>query len=384
MTASSRHSASLPLVLLALPADGDYCRGVLQGIADYVQEHGPWRIRRHEGRLDSLPAAGRRRKLSGVISVACDARTLAPFRRTGAAVVFVEVSPLTVPQVLPDDVAIGRLAGEHLLSLGLRSLAFVTNLDAELSVLRCRGLQDAAAAHGVEVRSFLDNIHEPDHDPKAIFRWLGTLPAPTGLFATPAGTARNVLDRLHILRRRVPEDIALLSSTLDPLGARLCYPSLSSIDMSTRAIGYRAAEILDRTMHGAAPPAEPIRIAPTRVIERMSTDILAVKDEDLRRALGFIRRHACDGITVADLLEEIPISRRRLEQKFRLHLNRTIHREIVRVRLEEAKRLLAETSLPLPDIAVRVGYEFASNLCQVFRRELNASPSDFRERRPGG
>jgi AraC family transcriptional regulator len=52
----------------------------------------------------------------------------------------------------------------------------------------------------------------------------------------------------------------------------------------------------------------------------------------------------------------------------------------VRVRLAEAKRLLAETKLPLPDIAVRVGYEHASNLCAVFRRELATRPGAFRSR----
>lgn len=134
-------------------------------------------------------------------------------------------------------------------------------------------------------------------------------------------------------------------------------------------------------MAGGPGPSEPVLVGPTRVIERGSTDVLAIDDPQLRAALVFIRRRAGEGIGVPDVLRHVPISRRALEVRFRRRLGRSIHKEIVRVRLDLAKRLLAETDLPLPDIAVRVGYEHASNLCGVFRRELSATPSEFRSRR---
>ena len=75
---------------------------------------------------------------------------------------------------------------------------------------------------------------------------------------------------------------------------------------------------------------------------RRSTDMLAVEDADLAAAVRFIREHACDGITVADVVGKLPLSRRVLESRFERVLGRTPHAEILRVRLERVKQLLTE------------------------------------------
>jgi hypothetical protein len=46
------------------------------------------------------------------------------------------------------------------------------------------------------------------------------------------------------------------------------------------------------------------------VVTRRLTDVLALGDPEVSAAVRFIREHACEGIAIKDLLEEIPLSRR--------------------------------------------------------------------------
>ena len=107
--------------------------------------------------------------------------------------------------------------------------------------------------------------------------------------------------------------------------------------------------------------------------------MLALADPDVSAAVRFIREHACDGIAVKDVLDEVPLSRRVLEGRFRKLFGRTPHDEIARVRFERVRRLLRETSLPLADVAQRSGFRNAEYLATAFRREFGLSPNDYRK-----
>ena len=92
----------------------------------------------------------------------------------------------------------------------------------------------------------------------------------------------------------------------------------------------------------------------------------------------FIREHACDGISVAQVLESVPLSRRSLETHFKKLLGRTPHDEIVRVQIERAKQLLAQTELPLKAIAARLGFRHPEYLNVLFRRATGQTPGAYR------
>jgi transcriptional regulator GlxA family with amidase domain len=51
-----------------------------------------------------------------------------------------------------------------------------------------------------------------------------------------------------------------------------------------------------------------------------------------------------------------------------------------RVRVEEARRLLEETSLPLKDISMRTGLGDASTLWRAFTQRLGVTPTAYRQR----
>ena len=75
-------------------------------------------------------------------------------------------------------------------------------------------------------------------------------------------------------------------------------------------------------------------------------------------------------------------SRRALERGFKRNIGRTVHQEILRLRLERAKELLDRTEMQLPEIAARCGFSYPSKLSAVFKRETGMTPTDYRRRMP--
>lgn len=141
-------------------------------------------------------------------------------------------------------------------------------------------------------------------------------------------------------------------------------PPLSSVRPNAERVGYRAAEILDILISGQPPPAAVEYISPHGVVQRMSTQVMAVEDREIARVCRFIREHACDGIDVNDVAEFTSLSRRQLERRFRSELNRTPHEEITAVQIAKVKQLLRETNMTLEQISPLAGYSHKESLMQ--------------------
>jgi LacI family transcriptional regulator len=143
--------------------------------------------------------------------------------------------------------------------------------------------------------------------------------------------------------------------------------------------GYEAAALLDRLMAGERLTQRELLIDPLAVVTRGSTDVLAIEDADVASVLRYIREHAREPLQVADLLAQVPLSRRQLEARFRKWIGHTPRQEIERVRLAHVQRLLLETDLPLSAIATRCGFQHVEYMCVVFKRSTGLSPGHFRQ-----
>lgn len=131
-------------------------------------------------------------------------------------------------------------------------------------------------------------------------------------------------------------------------------------------------------MSGRRPSKETFLIPPQRVVTRRSTDVFAVEEPDVAEALRFIRDHFVEPIDVRDVLNVVAISRRILEQKFRLILGRSPAAEIRRVRLLRATDLLSTTDWPISQIARESGFAHVEGMNRVFQRELQQTPTGYR------
>jgi len=112
-----------------------------------------------------------------------------------------------------------------------------------------------------------------------------------------------VIDACTRTGRRVPDDILVIGVDNDELLCPCATVPLSSVDVGLRAVARRAAEMLESQFATGVSNLATVKLANLRVVTRRSTDTVAVADDDVRRALEFIRAKACDRIGVEDVLK---------------------------------------------------------------------------------
>ncbi|MEO0964652.1 MAG: XylR family transcriptional regulator [Planctomycetota bacterium] len=280
-------------------------------------------------------------------------------------------------RVRSDDEGIGRLGADHLLRLGFRHFVFAGELDSD----RGRGFSEAIrSAEGdlLEMPEPLARSARPQHTPALdpIAAWLSDAPKPLAVMAMHDVQARLMSQASRIAGLRVPDDVAIVGVDNDELLCDMSDPPLSSVEQGKQQIGYEAAALLDRMLDGA--PAEQILLPPKRVVVRQSSDVLAIDDPDVESAVRYIRAHSAGSLTVDQIADAIPAARRTLERRFSKTMGHTILDEIIRVRVNNARDLLATTDRQLPHVAESCGFNSLKHFHEVFRRNVGTTPAAFR------
>ena len=283
--------------------------------------------------------------------------------------------------VVHDSSETATLAAKELLSLGFKDYAFVGNLQPrEWSEQRRKVFAKAVKAAGRRLYVFQSGVVEEfDTFRERLMPYLDALPRPCGLLAANDTTADIVLRVLKNMRIKVPEEIAVVGIDNDPLICENTVPTLTSIAPDFERSGYIAAEMLDARMKGGAVGNELRTFAAMHVIHRGSTRILKRKDDAIKKALEFIREKAAEGILPRDVIGQIGGSRRQAEYRFRAFVGKSIGEELLAVRLESAKKLLADPSIPIGAVAVNCGYSDDSLLRKAFKSATGISLSEYRK-----
>jgi LacI family transcriptional regulator len=365
-------------VALLIETSNAYARGLLSGIMDYVRQHEPWSIYLPELARGDVPPRWRGDGIIARIETKAIARIVS---RAGLPVIDVSAGRHvpSIPWIETDDLAIARLAVDHLLSRGFRHLAFCGEARFNWARGRLAHFQVLARAAGVDVHVYESSGLDPwakEHN--ALLAWVRRLPKPAGVMACYDIKAQQLLDVCRENDVAVPEEVAVIGVDNDPLLCGLTTPPLSSVIPNTRRTGYEAAALLDRLMHGERIPPKGHFIAPIGVETRQSTDVLALADREIAAAVRFIREHACDGATIGDLLRVVPLSRRVMESRYRKATGRTPHQDLVRFRIDRVKQLLAETDHSLERIATLSGFDHPEYMSVAFKRETQTTPGKFR------
>ena len=361
-------------------------RRLIRGIVSYAHKHGPWNLWVHPRSQDEplrLPPGWRGDGIIARISDHSTARHVAAARVPVVNVSGIEFRGAGFCRVTTDLHMTGRLAAEHLLERGLKNFAYGALPRLSYVQHQYQGFADTLRAAGCPCPSFQPSFQSDTQkgwaaQERELAKWLKGLPKPVGILAWATTLGCRLIEIAPQIGLRVPEDVAVLGGDYDELLCETCIPSLSGIAVPSEQVGYEAALQLDRLMRGEPPPAEPIHIEPQGVIARQSTDLLAIEDDDLAKALRFIRDHAAEPIEVRDVLREVAISRRRLERGFQKVLGRSPSAEIHRRHVEQAKRLLTETDMQIPDVAAASGFGSPTYFATIFKREMGLSPLKYR------
>jgi len=375
-------------VAILIETSNAYARGLLQGVVHYIREHRPWSFHLMEqGRGDDPPPWLAGWDGDGIIARIETPRIARAVVRTGLPAVDLSAARLVpaLPWVETDDEQIARLAAEHLMERGFKCFAFCGDARFNWSVWREKhfAARLRAGGHACEVFRPAADVGDVAAEARELTRWLRELPKPVGIMASYDIRGQQVLAACRGAGLAVPDEVAVIGVDNDALLCELASPPLSSVIPNTHRTGYEAAALLDQLMAGKRVAATAHLIAPLGIAERQSTDVIAVDDREVARAVRFIREHACQGINVSDVLRAVPLSRRVLEQRFQRLLGHTPREEILHGRMNRVKQLLTETDLPLYLIAERTGFEHVEYLSVVFKRETGSTPSAYRSAAPG-
>ncbi|KAA5607452.1 helix-turn-helix domain-containing protein [Roseospira marina] len=155
-----------------------------------------------------------------------------------------------------------------------------------------------------------------------------------------------------------------------------CAGGTSALDMMIaiireehgRALAVRVADALIHT--GLRHPEDPQRVA---LRER-----IGVSDPKVLAAIAHMEAHLENPVPVEVLASQIRVSHRQLERLFQKHLGASPSRYYLRLRLQRARSLLAQTSMTVLQVAVACGFSSASHFSKCYRQEFGQAPRRWR------
>lgn len=381
-------------VVLLIPSAQIFNIRRLQGVADYARRRADWALSINPMPF-SMPVTPESLRDCGADGVILFATT----RQEEAAAIdslipVVNLSsmrpPSRLPRIMVDNAAVGRMAAEHLLGCGLERFAFFGEQETWCSAERGRAFQQRLAEAGcrcekLDAPCIIKRVDQWRNWERRIEDWLGSLERPVGLFGQNDNRALMAVDACLRLGLRVPEDVAVLGASNSEIACELSEVSLSSVGWHNREVGYRAADLLDRLMEGTSLDETEILLPPYGVVERRSTQLLAVADEHVLSAVRCIDDHLRESsFNIEQLCRMVPVSRRWLERRFAEFLRTTPYDYLSRARVRKAIRLLEGSErLPLREIAERCGFEELRQFRTVFQRITGVTPKEYRRMAAG-
>lgn len=355
--------------------------GVIDGAGAYAREHGLRLDARWSVRADWMPDEP---GWDGVIVHLIDMEDA-----------MVRVCALGVPMVLltellgaeewpllePDFAACGRMAAAEFHRLGLDRVAAVDFRKYPVERRSYRGLEAEARSRELGFVS-MEGWSRGDSWPEQIeslAEEVAGLPRPCGLFVPHAGVVFSLLEALRERSVRIPDDLAIIVIDKDvQRTAELAPVALTAVELDEWQRGYDAAALVHRMILGEVVDQVVRRIPPAGLVRRQSTGAAVGKDPVVAKALYLIREQLrrIDGVGM--LAEEVGVSRRTLETRFRRETGSTLHAMLTARRMEEAKRLLRAGGLSVMQVAEEIGFSSVHYFTTAFRREVGVTPGAYR------
>jgi LacI family transcriptional regulator len=389
--ASSRLWSDDDWIAILIDTSTTWSRQIVEGAITFTKRYTRWKIFVEARGIEEYLQVPKELRCKGVIARVNSEKMVKDLVALDVPVVNVSGIGFgngVFPQVTTYTRKVADLAVEHFLEKGFSHFAYFGLEGLPYVTAQQNEFEAKVQEMGFDCASFREETHrgtEPDWSGNAkLLAWLQSLPKPTGIFTWNVSSARELLYACLGANLRVPDDVAVLIGSEEELLFEASPVPISAVLPATKLIGFRAAELLNRLIQGEKVPSAPTLISPLGVVTRQSTDTLAVKDPAVARALAFLWKNREKPIQVEDLARQAGLSRRALERRFREVLKRSPADEIRRGRLDSARRLLAETDLPISAVAEALGFATQAYFAYLHTRYYGQSPSQYRsECRPG-
>ena len=384
-------------ILVAIPTNGPDGRFRLSGVLRFANTRPQWDLR-----IISSRTALNDREVHALIKEGIQGCILAAYTpaieellATGVPCVVVLENLMERLEHFPncravftDNAEVGTAAAEFFKSLGCySSYAFVPAPPAVRWSLERKAAFKAAADRRASFHEFPETDFEKTNlsgengiqmQPEAIEEFLRRLPKPAAVFAANDLLAIQVLKAARNARIKTPADVAVVGCDNDEILCLNARPSLTSILPNFDLAGFTAAKLLGDMIRRKNVPEETIRIGKVRIFQRGSTSNLPPAVVLVSQAMDYIKAHATEGISTADVLAHLRVSRSLLDLRFRQVRKESVMDAILNVRLEAVKRGLATTNRSILALGTDCGFGNADYLKRLFKKRFGLSMRDYR------
>ena len=371
-----------------------YARNLLLGIARYAHAVGqawslcrlPLSIRDKFG-IEAVIDLAKKMRADAVIGQFYNTDNVELFARNGIITIAQDFKArfTTIPNITGPHFLAGKMGAEYFAKKGFRHFAFYGTRDVVWSDERMQGFRETvrAANPSFTFSALCKNTQNAlwDYDTNQLVTWLQPLPKPVAIMACDDNHAYHITEACQQGegggRLRIPDDIAVLGVDNDETICRLSSPNLSSLNQNIEQGGYDVAQLIDRILRDPATPREDVMVQPTHIVTRQSTDIYANNDQHIAEVLKYIHENISQKITVDELVELVPLSRRLLETRFKRSMGTSIYDYILQTRIEKVAQLLCE-GMSVSEAAIELGFSDIKNLSRMFRQQRGMTPSEYR------
>lgn len=108
---------------------------------------------------------------------------------------------------------------------------------------------------------------------------------------------------------------------------------------------------------------------------------LGVQNSKVLSIIELMEKNLAEPLSLIEIADDAGLSRRQIERLFRQEMGRSPARYYLEIRLERARHLLVQSTLPVVEVAVACGFVSASHFSKCYREIYNRSPQQERAER---
>lgn len=209
--------------------------------------------------------------------------------------------------------------------------------------------------------------------------WLRQAGFPLGVFCGSDAVAQQLTEICERCGISVPEEVAVVGSGNDEVACLSAHPTLSSVELQFEEVGARAVDMLFELLEGKHPDPPLSSVPCGTVMVRQSSNVYAVDDPYVARALSIMEEHLTTHLDISSLADQLHISRRMFEHRFQRKMKMAPAAYLRARRLRRATELLENPDMQITEIAYACGFANAAHFCTLFRKQHGVTPKQFRE-----
>lgn len=368
-----------------------FANKLLKGIVTYSRQKEQWIIRRmppsYKAKIGipGIIRVAKEWKVDAVLGQFEETDDMSLFAKNGLVVVAQDFKKrfTTIPNITADYLGTGRMAARFFLDRGFRNFGFFGFRNVCWSDERCEGFRREIESAGYGDYFYEYNLQELDrlwyYEREQLAHWIKTIPKPIAIMACDDNQGYNLIEACHSAGVKIPAEVSVMGVDNDELLCSLGSPTLSSIQVDIEEGGFRTAELIEQMVTHPDMPPQDIVLKPVKIVGRISTAAYATDDIQIQKAIQYIHQNYQKKINVKDVMDQVALSRRLLERRFKQVTGQTLYQYISDLKIKHfAELLLDNPDEQITGIALSLGENDTKSISRRFKQIFGCSPHDWR------